>query len=495
MHFVSLILHSLVVFFAGSMLISPTSLDAPAHLASLDTFNQSLTFKGITFMKRSNNHRLALARIRRWGALVMLLCLGVGSAASAQQGLGPFDRDNARAMLREMKEDIKSNYFDPTFRGMNLEEHFKEADEKLKKAATRDQLMLIIAQTMLDFNDSHTFFLPPTRAADFEYGWQMQMVGNACYIIAVKPKTDAEAKGLKPGDLVLAVDGFRPTRDNLWKMYYRYYALMPANSIQLVVQSPGEAKPRQLDVASKIVKRTAALQWDEYFFRLLRQDYFDQKVKYYEISDVALIWKMKSFSGENSYIDGMMSKAGKFKTLILDLRGNGGGSVDLLSRLIGHLFDHDVTIATQKMRKESKPLIAKTRGGDVFKGKLIVIVDSESASASEILARVVQLGKRGTVIGDRTEGAVMESEHHRHETGVADVIAYGSSVTVADLLMTDGKSLENIGVTPNEMLLPLGADLAAQRDPALARACEIAGAQIDAEKAGTFFPYEWRRTP
>jgi C-terminal processing protease CtpA/Prc len=270
---------------------------------------------------------------------------------------------------------------------------------------------------------------------------------------------------------------------------------MPTRSIQLVVQTPGETKPRQLDVASKIKTRTAALQWDEYFFRLLRQDYFDPKVKYYEIGSEALIWKMKSFSGDNSYIDSMMSKAGKFKTLILDLRGNGGGSVDLLSRLVGHFFDHDVTIGTQKMRKESKPLIAKTRGGNAFKGKLIVLVDSESASCSEVFARVIQLGKRGTVIGDRTEGAVMESERYRHETGNGDVLTYGASVTVADLLMMDGKSLENVGVTPNEMLLPMGADLAAQRDPALARACEIAGATVDAEKAGTFFPYEWRRTP
>ena len=40
----------------------------------------------------------------------------------------------------------------------------------------------------------------------------------------MKPKSDAEAKGLKAGDEILAVDGLRPTRDNIWKMYYRYYA-------------------------------------------------------------------------------------------------------------------------------------------------------------------------------------------------------------------------------------------------------------------------------
>jgi C-terminal processing protease CtpA/Prc len=276
-------------------------------------------------------------------------------------------------------------------------------------------------------------------------------------------------------------------------MYYRYYNLMPTASIRLVVQSPGEAKPRELDVASKIVRRTAALQWDQFFFRLLREDYFDSKVKYYEAGKDVLIWRMKSFEVEEKHIDSMMGKAKNFKTLILDLRGNGGGYVDTLRRLAGYFFDHDLTVATDKRRKESKPYIAKTRGGDMFKGNLIVLVDSDSASASEVFARLIQLEKRGTVIGDRTAGAVMTSRGFDHQTGNGDVLYYGASITVGDLLMSDGKSLENVGVTPDEVVLPTGADLAAKRDPVLAHAATLAGVPLDAEKAGTFFPYEWRR--
>jgi carboxyl-terminal processing protease len=187
----------------------------------------------------------------------------------------------------------------------------------------------------------------------------------------------------------------------------------------------------------------------------------------------------------------MMAKAMKFKSLILDLRGNGGGYVDAMLRLVGNVFDRDIKVGDEKTRKATKPLNAKTRG-NVFKGQLIVLIDSNSGSASELFARVVQLEKRGSVIGDRSSGAVMGAKHYDHQTGVTQVLYYGTSITVADVIMTDGKSLEKVGVTPDETLLPTGADLAAQRDPVLSRAAALVGVKLEPEKAGTFFPKEWR---
>ena len=116
-------------------------------------------------------------------------------------------------------------------------------------------------------------------------------------------------------------------------------------------------------------------------------------------------------------ISSIFSKARKHKTLILDLRGNPGGSVNTLKDVLGYVFDHDVKLGDVVSRKSSKPEIAKTRGGAVFGGKLIVLIDSNSGSSAEIFARVVQLEHRGQVIGDRSAGAVMEALHYRESLG------------------------------------------------------------------------------
>jgi C-terminal processing protease CtpA/Prc len=110
-----------------------------------------------------------------------------------------------------------------------------------------------------------------------------------------------------------------------------------------------------------------------------------------------------------------------------------------------------------------------------------------------MFARIIQLEKRGTVIGDRTAGAVMQSRYHNHESGVDIIALYGVSVTEADVIMSDGKSLEHTGVTPDQLMLPTAAQMSAKQDPVLAHAASLVGVKIDAEKAGTLFPVEWRK--
>lgn len=425
--------------------------------------------------------------------VVILLAARTGVSQAPASG---FDKDRGRDILNVIKTDLKKNYYDPSFHGLEVDAHFKTAGEKIKTATSLGQVFGIIAQTLVDLEDSHTFFLPPGRAARTEYGWRMQMIGDKCFVTAVKPGTDAESKGLKPGDEISVISGTIPIRDNFWKIEYYFYALRPQPGVKLTVRRPG-GQEAELPVLAKItpLKRVVDLSKGD-IFELIRENenamHFDRQ-RYYEIGDDLLIWKMPNFEIEENQVDEVMSKVRKHKALILDLRGNPGGYSLTLQRLAGYFFDHDVKIAELKGRKEMKPLQAKTRGDKTFNGQLVVLVDSRSASAAEIFSRLMQLEKRGIVIGDRTAGAVMQSLAFPHESGTDVVALWGVSITNADVIMSDSKSLEKVGVNPDELLLPTAADLAAGRDPVLARAAQLVGAKLDPAKAGGLFPIEWRK--
>lgn len=433
---------------------------------------------------------------RRYPLLVSVIVLLGSTHAVFSQSISSQDRDRGIIMLKAARDDIRKNYYDPTFRGIDLDARTKVAEEKIKQAKSNAEVFGTIAQLLLEFNDSHTLFLPPQRSARIEYGWQMQTFGDECYVIAVKPKSDADAKGLKPGDKVIKVDGIAPNRANLWFYYYLYTALAPRPIVKVEVQSPGE-QPRELELKAKVQTGKQVFDLTDTFdlnayWRELEDEARMSEHRYYEVNKEIVIWRLRSFDLSADEVDESIDKVKKYKTLILDLRRNGGGSVETLQRLAGNLFDREITIGNMKLRKESKPMMAKTRGDSGFKGNLLVLVDSDSGSASEVLARVVQLEKRGKVLGDRTEGKVMRSRLYPHQIGLETVVFYAVSVTDADLIMSDGHSLEGTGVVPDEVLLPTAEELRTQKDSVLARAVALAGGTLDPVEAGKLFPFKWK---
>lgn len=101
-------------------------------------------------------------------ATVLIVCLRLIASHALQSALAQpdlnFQRERGRAMLRTIKDDLKKNYYDTNFHGMDVEARFSAADEKMKEAQSVGQVFGIIAQALIDLNDSHTFFLPPGRA-------------------------------------------------------------------------------------------------------------------------------------------------------------------------------------------------------------------------------------------------------------------------------------------------------------------------------------------
>ena len=433
-------------------------------------------------------------------ALFVIFASGVFGSLNAQQQppkkLDSTGITRAHMMLRQAHDDLKEHYYDPSYHGVDMEANYKKADEMLNSATSNSEAFRIIAAYLFTLQDSHTFFIPPMRVSQMDRGFHMEMVGDSCFITHVRPGTDAAEK-LHVGDQVQIVDGYNVSRDTFHDMQYFFETLLPAPELELIVQDPAGVRRKVRTTATfhtgKQVADLTSGRDSQDFQRLIIDEQNDDHLhrqRSVEIGDT-MFWKMPWFYSDSDEIDSFFSRAKKHNTLVLDLRGNPGGSVETLRLMLSHVFDHEVKIADRVSRKNSKPEMAKPTKGSLFTGKLIVLIDSKSASAAELFARVVQLEHRGTVVGDRSAGAVMESRHYSEDVGLDDKVFFGFSITSSNLLMTDGKSLEKTGVVPDTLLLPTGADLAAGLDPVLAKAAEMSGAKLDAAAAGKLFPFEW----
>ena len=425
----------------------------------------------------------------------MSVFLAARSVARAQQKFDSMQIDRGRGILRDARDSVKKYYYDPTYHGLNLESLYQQYDERIKTASSFNECLRMVAAFLGGLKDSHTYLIPPDRPFRFDYGFRMQLFGDTAFITRIRPGTDAESK-MHPGDQVLAYENNSVNRIDFIELMYMFNSLSPRSKTQLDLRDPDGAirrvsvdtSVRQLKIERNITGRSG----DDYY-RLLRESENEGHLlrQQQQVMDDAVIWKMPTFVLSDAEVDHLFDAVRKHKTLILDLRGDAGGTVATLDRMLGNVFDHDVKIADRIGRKDLKPEVAKTVGGHAFAGQVIVIVDSASASAAELFARVIQLEHRGLVLGDRSSGSVMEAEIHPFAHGLDTEIYYGFSVTEADLIMKDGKSLEHLGVTPDEIVLPTPKDLAVGRDPVLARAADVAGVKLDPEAAGKLFTFEW----
>jgi len=92
------------------------------------------------------------------------------------------------------------------------------------------------------------------------------------------------------------------------------------------------------------------------------------------------------------------------QTLVLDLRGNTGGYMDVANAIADEFLKDNQLIVFTKNKKEKIIKSWATKKGDFEEGKLYVLIDEDSASASEIIAGALQDNDKGTIIGRRSFG-------------------------------------------------------------------------------------------
>jgi hypothetical protein len=108
-----------------------------------------------------------------WFAFVFGILLASGGLL-AQQQLDSLNRERARQILRDARECLKKNYYDPKFHDLDLDARYKEFDQKIQSSTSLSQAYGFVAGYIDALNDSHTFFNPPSRPFREDAGFEFR---------------------------------------------------------------------------------------------------------------------------------------------------------------------------------------------------------------------------------------------------------------------------------------------------------------------------------
>jgi carboxyl-terminal processing protease len=288
--------------------------------------------------------------------------------------------------------------------------------------------------------DQHSVFMDPDEAnafltslnGDLEgIGAELKLENEMVLIVNPLPGSPAEKAGIHPGDLIMKVDGeFLGSITNLMEVVMKIRG-PKGTQVKLEIIREGDVQPKEFVITRESI-HIAAVTYEE-------KEYLSQKVPSIRLSSFT---ENVGEEFEKALLE--VNKAG-YDKLILDLRYNGGGYLEGAVDILSYFLENDtpaVSIRNQG-QEVSRNTIPKKTG---FKGKVVVLVNDSSASASEIVAGALQDYEKAQLIGVKTfgKGSVQEV----HPFGDDSIIR----LTIAEWLTPKGRSIEKKGIEPDQIV-------------------------------------------
>lgn len=306
-------------------------------------------------------------------------------------------------------------------------------------------------------DDPYSAFLDPEIAKDFKremsgsfegIGIEIAIKNKRLTIIAPLPDTPAARAGLRPGDNIEAIDGL-DSRGLTLDQAARLIRGKKGTSVVLTISREGWLQPKEIEIIrDKIDIKTVNWQMKNGQIAYIRITHFNENT-YQDFSQV---------------VKEILSQ--KPKGLILDLRNNPGGYLDVAVDIAGFWLDNQVVTVSLDAQKKTQEF--RSQGNAEFKDlPTVVLINQGSASASEILAGALQDYQLATLLGEKTfgKGSVQE---------LIDLLD-GSALklTTAYWLTPYGRMIDEKGIAPDVEVELTDEDYNANRDPQLDKALEL----------------------
>lgn len=333
-----------------------------------------------------------------------------------------------------------------------LEESFIDSDR-----ANRDQLTQAAIEGIIDYLDEpYTSYLTQSHFDHFDeqlrgdrgnfegIGAEVIERDGQVMILGPLPGSPADQAGLRPGDIVLEVDGRSLEGINLFDAVNLIRGPKDSEVILHILRA-GDPTPFDVPVVRDTIELISVFsRIHEPGVGYIRVDSFD--------AEAARLFK--------EAIERLTEQGAR--GLVLDLRNNAGGLVDAAVSVVSEFVQSGRVFIWQELDGEETPRDV-TGSGTAYDLPLVVLVNSFSASASEIVAGAIQDNGRGVVVGTTTFGKGSVNVLNNLESGA------GLYVTIARWLTPSGWLIEGNGIQP-DVVVGTGFNVqAAQRVSALAR--------------------------
>jgi len=311
-------------------------------------------------------------------------------------------------------------------------------------------------------NDPYTAYFNPTDAKTFNEELTGSFTGIGAElgtdtnnnIVVVSPLSGypAEKAGLKPKDIIAAIDGQSTTGLSVDKVVQKIRGTA-GTDVKLTIQR-GVGKPFELNITREQITLPSV------------KSSVEGAVGYLKISQFTNDTTKLAQSAAADF------KAKGVKAVILDLRGNPGGYLQTAVEVSSLWLDQGKPVVSE--RRGGQTLSTQyALGGNTFKGlPTIVLVNSGSASASEITAGALRDNGAATIVGEKSfgKGSVQQVESL---PGGGEL-----KVTIARWFTPAGKNIDKQGITPDVVTAISDVDVAAGKDPQKDKATEILKAKI-----------------
>ena len=321
------------------------------------------------------------------------------------------------------------------YTAMNLNKIVSVVESELKSKEDISLLRYIVANSMLQAVDEYSGVIEPEEMDQFmvetkgSFGGLGIVIGiknNQLTVISPIDNTPAYSAGVKANDIIKRIDSLDAEGLSLHQAI-KLLRGEKGTPISISIQRGNEEKLRKFEIIRDIIK-----------IESIESKELSTKTGYIKINSFQL-------NSHTEFVEHLNKlRENGIQGLILDLRGNPGGLLDQSIKISNIFLDNKLIVSTRgKDTRMDIDFFSEDSYGTKYKGPLIVLIDSGSASASEIVAGALKNNNRAILIGENSFGKGTVQEVYEQADGAA------IKLTIAEYLNPKNYKVHENGVRPH----------------------------------------------